>query len=224
MRNYADALRYAAEKEKTRPRQWKDLSEAQRQQLETAVWSSTWPSGKPLDSTHQADAIHPTTIGYLSDHLDAFYERLGQWQEEANERVWDERSPQYRRGLAAEEILNGNDENSPAHDFWLTRNGHGAGFWDGDYENGDVLTALAKEFPEVHLYPGVDGLIHHEGSPDGVEEAEEPDDDDDDDDDGDDDDDPDPDYEPSGPPSLKRSPEREPSLAFARSYAHALAA
>ena len=37
-----------------------------------------------------------------------------------------------------------------AHDFWLTRNGHGAGFWDKDYTNKDDLTALAKTYPERH--------------------------------------------------------------------------
>ena len=31
------------------------------------------------------------------------------------------------------------------HDFWLTRNRHGAGFWDGDYENGDEITEITKK-------------------------------------------------------------------------------
>lgn len=34
------------------------------------------------------------------------------------------------------------------HDFYLTRNGHGAGFWDGDYEKGEELTKVAKSFGE----------------------------------------------------------------------------
>jgi hypothetical protein len=34
------------------------------------------------------------------------------------------------------------------HDFFLTRNGHGAGFWDGDYKNGEKLTEIAKSFGE----------------------------------------------------------------------------
>lgn len=32
------------------------------------------------------------------------------------------------------------------HDFWLTRNGHGAGFWDGDYEKGDEITAIVNSY------------------------------------------------------------------------------
>lgn len=40
------------------------------------------------------------------------------------------------------------------HDFWLTRNGHGAGFWDGDLpeELGERLTKAAEAFGEVNLY------------------------------------------------------------------------
>lgn len=41
------------------------------------------------------------------------------------------------------------------HDFWLTRNGHGAGFWDRREleanELGERLTKLSKEFPEYDL-------------------------------------------------------------------------
>lgn len=33
-------------------------------------------------------------------------------------------------------------------DFWWTRNGAGAGFWDGDWEQGDQLTALSHTFSE----------------------------------------------------------------------------
>jgi hypothetical protein len=51
-------------------------------------------------------------------------------------------------------------EAQAGHDFWLTRNGHGAGFWDGDWpETGDALTAASKEFGEVSLYVGDDGKV-----------------------------------------------------------------
>lgn len=48
------------------------------------------------------------------------------------------------------------------HDFWLTRNGHGAGFWDGDWphEVGKRLTTDAHAYGEVWLYVGDDNLIH----------------------------------------------------------------
>jgi hypothetical protein len=48
------------------------------------------------------------------------------------------------------------------HDFWLTRNGHGAGFWDGDWPEaeGDMLTMQSKKFGEVDLYRGDDGKLY----------------------------------------------------------------
>lgn len=48
------------------------------------------------------------------------------------------------------------------HDFWLTRCGHGAGFWDGDWPE-PAATALdnaSKEFGNVDLYVGDDGQIY----------------------------------------------------------------
>lgn len=47
------------------------------------------------------------------------------------------------------------------HDFWLTRNGHGAGYWDrGLGELGDKLTAAAKTFGGIDLYLGEDERVH----------------------------------------------------------------
>lgn len=48
------------------------------------------------------------------------------------------------------------------HDFWLTRCGHGAGFWDGDWPEpyGDQLSNAADAWGEVNLYVGDDGRIY----------------------------------------------------------------
>ena len=56
------------------------------------------------------------------------------------------------------------------HDFWLTRNGHGTGFWDRDYlkplpglashDPGEELTKASKKFGEVWPYVGDDGKVH----------------------------------------------------------------
>jgi hypothetical protein len=58
-------------------------------------------------------------------------------------------------------------DESAGHNFWLTRNGHGTGFWDEDLDSdaggkklGDALTALCKKFGEVWTYVGDDKLIH----------------------------------------------------------------
>lgn len=39
------------------------------------------------------------------------------------------------------------------HDFWLTRNGHGAGFWDrGLGDIGEMLTTACKVWQPVHVF------------------------------------------------------------------------
>lgn len=45
-------------------------------------------------------------------------------------------------------------------DFWLTRCGHGAGFWDGDWDKGRELTDIAQVYGNVDLYVGDDGLVY----------------------------------------------------------------
>jgi hypothetical protein len=53
------------------------------------------------------------------------------------------------------------------HDFWLTRNGHGCGFWDGDWADaGDRLTEASERAGSCDLYIGDDGLIYQSGGTD----------------------------------------------------------
>jgi hypothetical protein len=54
------------------------------------------------------------------------------------------------------------DDSRAGHDFWLTRNGHGAGFWDrGLGKLGDHLSKAAKLYGSVDTYIGDDDLIYH---------------------------------------------------------------
>lgn len=57
------------------------------------------------------------------------------------------------------------------HDFWLTRNGHGTGFWDHYLEFSDddreqvrtigkLLTDASHKFGQCDLYAGDDGKIY----------------------------------------------------------------
>ena len=47
------------------------------------------------------------------------------------------------------------------HDFWLTRNALGSGFWArGMKQLGDRLTSATEKFPEIDLYVGDDGKIY----------------------------------------------------------------
>lgn len=53
------------------------------------------------------------------------------------------------------------DYQSAGHDFWLTRNGHGAGFWDRGFGViGDALTDRSKEYKELTPYVGDDNKIY----------------------------------------------------------------
>lgn len=57
----------------------------------------------------------------------------------------------------------GSDEQNGA-DFWYTRNGHGVGFWDRDYDEeiGDALSSASEAFGEVYLMPEDFGLESNE--------------------------------------------------------------
>lgn len=68
--------------------------------------------------------------------------------------------------IGASECSRGSGDHSvmeqAGHDFALTRNGHGAGFWDGDWpkEIGERLTLASKSYGSQHLYVGDDKLIY----------------------------------------------------------------
>jgi hypothetical protein len=113
--------------------------------IECALWSSTDDAGVPLDNVKYADTelAEETKARFLAD-----CERF---------------QTDYIRVLNEHDYASGDfSEQQIAHDFWLTRNGHGAGFWDGDYPEalGDALTALAKTYGECDLYIGDDGKIY----------------------------------------------------------------
>ena len=58
----------------------------------------------------------------------------------------------------------GNDAYGNAgHDFWLTRVGHGCGYWDGDWPEraGVRLDAAAKAAGNRDIYVGDDGKLHY---------------------------------------------------------------
>jgi hypothetical protein len=55
-----------------------------------------------------------------------------------------------------------NDLSSAGTDFCLTRNGHGAGFWDGGWpeEEGHILTKGSKVYGTLCLMRGDDGKLY----------------------------------------------------------------
>lgn len=53
-------------------------------------------------------------------------------------------------------------EEYAGHDFWMTRNHHGVGFWDGDWDEESAvrLTKIAQIFGEVNIYLGDDEKVY----------------------------------------------------------------
>lgn len=114
-----------------------------RQYIATALWSSNDESdesgGSPLDENYTEDDLAPETLARIKADCADFQQRLDEFGS----------------------LETDYDAEHAGHDFWLTRNGHGAGFWDGDWgEQGDELTKLAKAFPAIDLYVGDDGLLY----------------------------------------------------------------
>lgn len=103
-----------------------------------ALWSSTDDDGEPLDSVYTVDDISAQAIKQMRIEVSNF--------------IKDNESLLIESGQSDEQI---------GHDFWLTRNGHGAGFWDrGLGAVGDALTKASKSYGGSDLYIGDDGLIY----------------------------------------------------------------
>lgn len=106
--------------------------------LIAALWSSYDDNETPLDENYDIDDIAPESI---------------------EKAIVDCRKFQLR----AESFLDGKDEEQCGHDFWLTRNHHGAGFWDrGLGKDGERLTKIAESFGETWLIVGDDGKLYFE--------------------------------------------------------------
>lgn len=115
-----------------------DIENILRHYIACALWSSTDDNCEPLDGNYDASDLAPQT--------------LAQMREDVADFVGPNTQLLLDSGLTEEQI---------GHDFWLTRNGHGAGFWDhGLGEVGDTLTAACKPYGNVDLYVGDDGKIY----------------------------------------------------------------
>lgn len=131
------------------------LSTFARQYLATALWSSHITYGvaeEDLTPEQAEDERRPMDDKYTLSDLAA---------ETIAAAVTD--CATFRENARAAGVdVDAWDDSQAGHDFWLTRNGHGAGFWDGDWPEPDasILTRLSKQAGEVNLYVGDDGRIY----------------------------------------------------------------
>jgi hypothetical protein len=129
--------------------------------IEAALWSSTDNAddsgGEPLDKNYGESDIAPETLARMrADCINFLNNRLGGRLIAIAERLEAEGRWSLPSGANCSVM------EYAGHDFWLTRNGHGCGYFDGDWPRGigEGLDRLAKDFGPYDLYVGDDGLIH----------------------------------------------------------------
>ena len=106
--------------------------------IEAALWSSIDENEEPLDKNYVVEDLSSEALSEIISDCEAFQSEMAEYLEKAG-------TPEYN-----------------GHDFWLTRNGHGAGFWDRGYEKevSAVLTGASKFMGECYLYVGANGKIY----------------------------------------------------------------
>lgn len=131
------------------------LDEFVQHYITAMLWAENDEGGHPLDDNYDWTDISPEAMERIREDCQKFLER-------AEKLI----------ALASEDLARPHPCDSfeyAAHDFWLTRNGHGVGFWDGDWDTNDdgeedaiatELTAIAKSFRGCHPYVGDDWLIY----------------------------------------------------------------
>lgn len=100
--------------------------------IEAALWSSTDDDDEPLDSNYYTEDITKKALAEMRSDCRSFVSM--------------------NQSLLDIYVSEGRSWADAGHDFWLTRNGHGAGFWDRGSSVGDALSKKAKEYGSQDLY------------------------------------------------------------------------
>lgn len=115
-----------------------------RSYITAALWSSTGDDGESLDK-YDITRITAATRAKMAADCARFY--------------FDNRHAIHCDGAPQAKDVSGlsmraREASMAGHDFWLTRCGHGAGFWDGDWPEPQAatLTKAAECFGNVDLY------------------------------------------------------------------------
>ena len=109
------------------PNPFNSLDDFEEAYFEAALWSTVdADTGRPLDDCYDVDDLR---------------EAMPEWFEEQLRDIEDFRE-------SNEELLDqAGDDAQNGHDFWLTRERHGTGFWDRGYGRvGDELTKAAQVY------------------------------------------------------------------------------
>lgn len=120
--------------------------------VETAFRTSTFNEGERLDSEYSMDDLPESTWESMLKDCASFY-AANRWHIHCDDAPL---SVECEGSTAAREAA------MAGYDLWLTRCGHGAGFWDGDWPEpaATILTQAAEKLGNIDLYVGDDGLIY----------------------------------------------------------------
>ncbi len=118
------------------------------QALETLLWSTVVTTNES-DDYQAADQFEPSQElrNYVGDMFARFEDKLY------------ELLPDF--DIVDDCKIDCDEYDQLQHDFILTVNGHGAGFWDGDWKSGDALTKICHDyFNDLEIYLGDDGILY----------------------------------------------------------------
>lgn len=116
-----------------------EMTESEGSPVDSYLETALWADGSELGTDHSVSDFSASAVELANKDWDSFKQKAG-------------------------ELLSGLDLTQVAHDFWLTRSGHGAGFWDGDYDKelGEKLTKIAEGYPSLNVYLSDDGKLELE--------------------------------------------------------------
>jgi hypothetical protein len=121
------------------------------QLVRTLLWSSIWDD-ENLDEKYSINQVDSACLAKLEREFQEFVEA-------ATSAIKEKRG--YCKDLV--KYFHGKtDCYQLEHDYILTRNHHGAGFWDGDWDKsiGEILTSATRFQPEIEAYVGDDGFVY----------------------------------------------------------------
>jgi len=144
-----------------------DLDDFVEDYLLTALWAETvlLPCGEDeiVDGCMDVDENHPLHEVYECEPLDKYFQVT---DFDADARALARTDCERFLGMidSAGLLERALECGDIAHNFWLTRNGHGAGFWDGDFADiGDELSDIAKDFGDCTVLTNDDGSLSLSG-------------------------------------------------------------
>jgi hypothetical protein len=117
-----------------------DVEEVLRHYMVAALWTSTDDNDCCLDARFGTEDIHPDSVRAMGEDVQQFVLHYAPLLTQS-----------------------GLDDAQIGYDLWLTRNGHGAGFWDRGIEPpelGERLSDGCRDLGERYLYVGDDGRVH----------------------------------------------------------------